>query len=107
MRPVVKGYHNLDRRRRMDEGIKAAARSGDLPALQRLLGNSADRSRDRREFEAATVEYKRVTAFIARLTDVRGQRAIAAERTGVRLAVVISTGVAGLVVLINYFVYAA
>ncbi len=107
MRPVVKGYHNLNRRRRMDEGIKAAARSGDLPGLQRLLGNSAERSRDRREFEAASVEYTRVTAFIARLTDARGQRAIAAERIGARLAVAISTGVAGLVVLINFLVYAA
>ncbi len=90
----------------MDEGIKAATRSGDLSALQRLLGDSSERSRDQRQFEAATVEYKQVTALIARWTDAQGRRAIAAERIGARLAAAISTGIAGLVVLFNLFVYA-
>jgi hypothetical protein len=106
MRPVVKGYHNLNRRKRMDEGIKATTRSGDLSALKRLLGDSSERSRDRRQFEAATVEYKQVTALIARFTDAQGRRAIAAERIGARLATAISTGLAGLVVLLNFLLYA-
>ena len=106
MRPVVKGYHNLNRRKRMDEGIKAATRSGDLSALMRLLGDASERSRDQRQFEAATAEYTQVTALIARFTDAQGRRAIAAERIGARLAAAISTGVVGLVVLFSLFVYA-
>ena len=106
MRPVIKGYHNLNRRKRMNEGIKAAIRSGDLLALKRLLGDSSERSRDQRQFEAASVEYTQVTALIARFSDAQGRRAIAAERIGARLAAAISTGVVGLVVLFGLFVYA-
>lgn len=107
MAPVVEGYHNLTRRERVRDGIAAATRSGDLWALLRVLGDAAERSRDTREYEAATVEYARVTALIARLTDQRGWRATAAERIGARLAAAVATGIAGIVVLLNLFLYAA
>jgi hypothetical protein len=106
MAPVINRFRSLERRNRLKRSIQAAISAGDLTAMLRILDNPREKARDADGYDRATSNYTMAASEIARLEQARPQRPRLAERIGAQLAVIVSTAIGSIVLLINFLVFA-
>lgn len=103
LKPVVDSFHHRDRRSKLQEVMKGVAKSGNLPALLKLMDDPQFKKIDRSGFDKARERYAQAEADLAALEKNAAKRAEDARRSGRETAALISSGLAVLTVGIMLF----
>jgi len=83
---IIKGLHGRSRRKGMTTALDDAIARGDLPAMLALLGDRRTRTRDRRAYADAVIQYARLSTAIDRVRRGGRRRRQRAAVIGHRLA---------------------
>ncbi len=94
LRPVIEAFHHRSRRSKLMEVASAVARSGNLPALLKLIDDPQFKKVDRRGFEKAKERYAKAETDLADIEKSKDKRLEEARRTGREAAALISSGLA-------------
>ena len=94
LKPVIETFHHRKRRAKLLEVTMGVARSGNLPALLKLIDDADFKKIDRRGFERAKEDYQRAEADLANLERGNAKRVSDAQRKGREAAAMISSGLA-------------
>lgn len=98
LKPVIETFHHRKRRGKLLEVTMGVARSGNLPALLKLIDDPQFKKVDRRGFDKAREEYAVAEAELAAREKGDARRKGDAQRRGREAAALISAGLAVLTV---------
>ena len=106
LKPVIDTFHHRKRRSKLLEVTMGVARSGNLPALLKLIDDPQFKKIDRGGFEKAKERYTQAEADLAALEKNAAKRVDDARRKGREAAALISSGLAvvtvGLMLLMRW-----
>ncbi len=92
LRPVIESFHHRERRAKLLEVTMGVARSGNLPALLKLIDDPQFKKVDRTGFEKAKERYAKAESDLATLEKNTMKRQEDARRKGREAAALISSG---------------
>ena len=98
LKPVIETFHHRKRRGKLMEVTMGVARSGNLPALLKLIDDPQFKKIDRGGFDRAKERYTKAEADLASLEKNAAKRVADARRKGREAAALISSGLAVLTV---------
>jgi eukaryotic-like serine/threonine-protein kinase len=98
LKPVIETFHHRKRRAKLLEVTMGVARSGNLPALLKLIDDAQFKKVDRSGFEKAKERWSRAEKDLADMEKNNAKRIDEARRTGREAAAIISSGMAVLTV---------
>lgn len=96
---VYERYHDRDTREKLQKGIERFAASGDLVKIAALLDNTDVIAKDYGAFNSAMAEYQQLTKEAESLEKRLENKDLFGKQTGKELAAVISSVVAGAIIL--------
>jgi eukaryotic-like serine/threonine-protein kinase len=103
LKPVIDTFHHRRRRAKLLEAVMAVARSGNLPALLKLIDDAEFKKIDRRGFDKARELFSRAEADLSHLERDAPRRKDEARRKGRESAALISSGLAVVTVAVLLF----
>jgi len=103
LKPVIESFHHRRRRGKLMEVTQGVARSGNLPALLKLIDDPQFKKVDRSGFEKAKERYAHAETDLANMERGNAKRIEDARRKGREVAALISSGLAVLTVGIMLF----
>lgn len=103
LKPVIEAFHHRKRRGKLMEVVQGVARSGNLPALLKLVDDAQFKKVDRTGFEKAKERYAHAETDLANMEKNNARRIDDARRKGREAAALISSGLAVLTVGIMLF----
>lgn len=92
LRPVIESFHHRERRGKLLEVMMAVARSGNLPALLKLIDDPEFKKVDRRGFERAKERYAKAETDLGEMEKNTAKRQEESRRAGREAAALISSG---------------
>ena len=98
LKPVVEGFHHRKRRGKLMEVVQGVAKSGNLPALLKLVDDPQFKKMDRGGFEKAKERYAHAETDLANMERGNAKRIDDARRKGREAAALISSALAVLTV---------
>jgi hypothetical protein len=104
LKPVVESFHHRQRRAKLLEVMMAVARSGNLPALLKVIDDADFKRVDRTGFEKARNLYEKAEADLADIEKNVAKRIDEAQRKGREAAALVAAGVAVLTVGVTLMV---
>ena len=100
--PAINLYHSRTVRDEVERAIPRLVRQGSLPEIFDLIDDAEALTRDAERYGAARAAFITAEAEIERLADTDAARAAAAERTGQRVAAVMSVVISLAVVAVVF-----
>jgi hypothetical protein len=105
LKPVMSSFHNLKLRRRMEQELERASKTGRLAELLAMVNDPQLFDRDEKGYGVAAQNYTRTAQQIQQLHQENDNREFTAKEIGEQVAAIASGGIASVIAAIILAIY--